>query len=96
MKKTATKAEREHMAKVAGLGCIACLNLSFPDSPASIHHITTGIGMGQRASHYQTIPLCPEHHQHGGVGVAIHASKSLWEGVYGTELQLLEQVRGML
>lgn len=96
MKKSPTKAERAHMSKVADLGCIVCINEGYPDSPAAIHHITTGIGMGQRASNYDVLPLCGHHHQCGGLGVAIHASKSTFETAYGTELQLLEQVRGML
>lgn len=89
-KKKANQAEREHMGKVAELGCMICA------MPACVHHITTGVGMGQRASHYETIPLCPTHHQHGGYGVAIHAGKKEWERLYGTELQLLEEVRKSL
>lgn len=89
-KKRATKAERDHMGRVAALGCIIC------GLPASVHHITTGVGMGQRASHYETIPLCRFHHQDGGHGVAIHAGKKTWEAKFGTELALLEKVRGIL
>ena len=89
-KKKPNKAEREHMGKVADLGCLICA------MPASVHHITTGVGMGQRASHYDTIPLCPTHHQHGGYGVAIHAGKKEWESLYGTELELLDQVKRSL
>lgn len=89
-KRRANKAEREHLDRVAGLGCIVC------GRPAGIHHITTGVGMGQRASHFETIPLCPDHHQHGGHGVAIHAGKKTWEARFGTELELLEKVRGMI
>ncbi len=89
-KKKANEAEREHMGKVAELGCMIC------EMPACVHHITTGVGMGQRASHYDTIPLCPTHHQHGGYGVAIHAGKQEWERLYGTEVQLLAQVKKSL
>lgn len=95
-KKRATKAERDHMSKVADIGCIACLNMGFPGTPAAVHHITTGTGMGQRSSHYHVLPLCGPHHQTGGHGIAIHAGVKTWEGVYGTELELLEQVRGLL
>lgn len=89
-KKRATKAERDHMARVAALDCIICA------LPAEIHHITTGVGMGQRASHYDTIPLCHFHHRTGGHGVAIHAGKRTWEEKFGTELELLEKVRRKL
>lgn len=95
-KKAPTKAEREHMERVASLGCIACYNLGYDDTPAEIHHITTGVGMGQRASNYQVIPLCHTHHRTGGPGVAIHAGKETWELRHGREIDLLEQVRGML
>ncbi len=89
-KKAPTKAERDYMGRVAELGCIIC------QMPASVHHITTGVGMGQRASNYDTIPLCPTHHQHGGHGVAIHAGIKTWEARYGTELDLLEKIKEIL
>lgn len=94
-KKAATKAEREHLGKVAALGCIACINLGYADTPAEIHHITTGTGMGQRASHYETIPLCYHHHSAMGVD-GFHKHPETWQMKHGRELQLLEQVRGML
>lgn len=53
------KAEKEHLSKVASVGCIVCRNLGFGESPAEIHHVRTGQGMGQRASNYEVIPLCP-------------------------------------
>jgi hypothetical protein len=87
-----TKDERAHMSKVAGLGCIVCRNLGYGESPAALHHIRSGQGMSQRASHYQVLPLCGTHHQTGGYGVAIHCGQKEWESRYGTELELLEQV----
>jgi hypothetical protein len=86
------KKESDHLSKVASLGCIACYNLGFLDSPAEIHHIRAGQGMSQRASHFETIPLCPTHHRTGGYGVAIHAGQKTWEAIHGTEISLLEQV----
>lgn len=58
---------------------------------AANDHIRTGIGMGRRATAFQTIPLCPEHHQ-GMTG--IHGcGRKAWERHIGkTELQLLEEV----
>jgi len=88
--KPATKAEREYMGRVASLGCVIC------SGPAEVHHITTGVGMGQRASNYDTIPLCPEHHRTGGYGVAIHAGKKLWETVHGSEMEYLRAVKRLL
>lgn len=89
------KAERQHMDAVASLGCILCRRLGYHDTPAVIHHIRDGQGMGQRASHYETIPLCPEHHA-GKTGLHGMGVKS-FERVYGvTERELLEEVRGMV
>ena len=85
--KKASKAEREYMGRVAELGCCICR------MPAEVHHITTGVGMGQRADNYSTIPLCPRHHRTGGHGVAIHAGKKTWEKRYSSELEHLEHVR---
>lgn len=93
-----TTAERKHLAAVASLGCIVCRNLGLGDTGpnTAIHHIRHQVGMGRRASHFETLPLCPAHHQTGGHGVAIHAGKETWERLYGTEVELLEQVRGLL
>lgn len=83
-----------YLGAVASLGCIVCRNLGYGETPANVHHIRLGQGMAQRASDYLTIPLCHEHHQHGGPGVAIHAGQEQWEALYGTELELLAQTIG--
>lgn len=85
-----TKDERRHLSDVADLGCVVCRNLGFGDTPAEVHHIRTGQGMSQRASHYETIPLCPYHHRHGGDD-AVHGNRRRFEERYGTEKKLLEQ-----
>lgn len=87
------KAERAHLDKVARIGCIVCIRLGYGESPAEIHHPRKGAGMGQRASHYDAIPLCPSHHRTGGYGVAIHAGQKEFERLYGTEAALLDEVR---
>jgi hypothetical protein len=87
------KAEKEYMNSVAQLGCIACSNMGYMDTPAELHHIRTGQGMSQRASNYDVIPLCPYHHRSGGHGNAVHAGQKTWEANHGTELELLEQVK---
>lgn len=86
------KSERNHLNNVSELGCIVCRNLGFGASPAEIHHLRTGCGAGQRASHFDVLPLCPAHHRTGGYGVAIHAGQKMWEEIYGTERELLAQV----
>lgn len=90
------KEEKNHLDRVQQLGCIVCRNLGHHDTPAAIHHIRAGQGLGQRASNFEVIPLCSLHHQNGGYGVAIHAGQKTWESLYGTELELLAQVRRLL
>ena len=84
------KAEREHLNKVAELGCIVCRNEGFLDSPAEIHHIGNG-ATSKKSSHYESIPLCHCHHRTGGHGLAVHAGKKTWEAKFGTEKELLKQ-----
>ena len=91
-----TKAEKLHLSRVAALGCIVCHNLDYLDSPAEIHHPRRFGSAGKKASHLDAIPLCPPHHRTGGYGVAIHAGQKTWEERFGTELELLDQVRRLL
>ena len=82
-KKVATKEEREHLSKVASLGCLVC------QRPANVHHIRPiGLGIGMRSNHYQTIPLCREHHQGQ---FSIHNCKKEFESMYGTEHEMLQK-----
>jgi hypothetical protein len=77
-----TKAENAHLDRVASLGCLIC------QQPAEVHHIREGQGISQRASHFLTVPLCPDHHRGS---LSIHASKRQFEALYGSELDLLAQ-----
>lgn len=70
---------------VAELGCIIC------GRPANLHHPRMCQGMAQRSPDWLCIPLCPDHHQHGGHGVAIHAGQATFEQNYGTESELLAE-----
>jgi len=85
-----TKAEKEHMSRVVGMGCCVCVNLQLGETPAEIHHIGNGT-MGKRASNYEVIPLCHAHHRTGGYGIAVHAGRKSFEANFGTEQELLEQ-----
>ena len=68
MKRTATAAERRHLASVSAMGCIVCVEcLGQGETPAVVHHVRSRHGWG-RSSHMDTIPLCPEHHT-GKAGV---------------------------
>lgn len=95
MGKTKTKAEKQHLSKVASIGCIACNQLGFFGSPAEIHHCREGQGRGQRASNFDVIPLCPAHHRgtdHPRTA-SIHMDKRNFIAQFGTELELLERTR---
>lgn len=87
--------ERAHLDRLAQMGCCLCRMLGYGDTPAEIHHLRDGQGMGQRANHYQAIPLCPEHHR-GRDGLHGLGTRG-FERRYGvTEAQLLERVRAEL
>ena len=82
-KKVATKAERAYMAKVFSLGCIVC------QMPPQLHHIRPiGLGIGNRSSHYEVIPLCMSHHTGQ---FSIHNCKQEFEAMYGTEHEMLQK-----
>ena len=78
---------RAYKSTVAELGCAVrgC------GRQAHLHHPRFASGMAQRASDWLVIPLCPEHHQDGGHGVALHAGQTTFERLYGTEEELLAQ-----
>jgi hypothetical protein len=57
------------MARISGLPCALCDK----HPPSVVHHIRTGQGTSQRASHYLTVPLCPDCHTGPG---GIHGDRS--------------------
>ena len=82
---------KDHMGRVAEMGCILCHRLGYGHTPAEVHHIREGQGMSQRASDFLTLGLCPEHHR-GASG--IHGlGRNAFERTYKlTELDLLADV----
>lgn len=100
-RKNCNAGDRAHMARVAELGCIVCFNLGRGYIAAEIHHLKTNplsglhLGLGQRASHKHTIPLCPDHHR-GGHGIGYHGGPWEFAKRYGSEVELWEQVCRML
>ena len=83
-------AESKHIEKVLSMGCCVCVNLEYGETPAVPHHIGNQ-SMGMKASNYEVIPLCPEHHNQGGIGVAVHAGRESFEANFGTEQELLKE-----
>ena len=82
------KAEKEHLRRVAEMGCYVC------SRPAEIHHIRHQTGLAMRSSHYDTIPLCPDHHRLSKISV--HLGKKEFVKRYGTEQQILAEIRRRL
>ena len=100
---TTTKEEKQHMALVASLGCIVCKNLGYTNYRAELHHIRNGYGVGQRATNFEVIPLCPIHHRTGVEAdktgkrhFGYHQSPKDFEIAYGKERDLLKQVMEMV
>ena len=93
-KKVATKKEKEHMRKVAELGCYACEISTGYWTIAEVHHIRKHTGMGLRPPHSDTIPLCSIHHRTGKD--SIHLGKKLFIKLYGTEQEILKIVKDRL
>ena len=91
----ASKADKDYMGMVAGLGCIVCRSNGDYDSPAEIHHIGNGT-MGKRASNHEIIGLCHIHHRTGNNGIAVHAGRKSFEANFGTEQELLAQTLELL
>ena len=88
MAKYKTKSERDYMSRVADLGCISC------GQPAELHHPRKHTGLGLRSSHFDVIPLCPNHHRLNKVSV--HLGKAQFERTFGTEKELLKKVKKCL
>lgn len=88
-KKRASAAEKEYMGRVAEQGCLICsLHFRLHHVPAEVHHLKYG-GGSLRASHWDTMPLCPEHHR-GDTGIHMLGQEG-FEAAYGvSELKLLQ------
>ncbi|QGH72737.1 MAG: RecA-dependent nuclease [Podoviridae sp. ctQNx1] len=71
------------MARVAELNCCCCGAYG-----VHVHHIREGQGMGQRASDWLTIPLCPDCHT-GPSGV--HGNRAMLKLRKMSELDLLAE-----
>ena len=72
----------DHKRRVAEAGCELCR------SPANLHHLRTGVGMGQKSDDWSIIPLCHYDHQSGPMGEAFHAGTRAWQSIHGTEAEI--------
>ncbi len=81
--------DKQHMDKVARLGCALCNKLGYGETPAEIHHLRESQGMAQRASNFLVIGLCPAHHR-GSQG--IHGDRTAFKLAGEDEMSLLAWV----
>ena len=83
------------MGRVAELGCILCRMKGLGHSPAEVHHVRAGQGH-TRASHRDTIPLCPNHHRTSNVAIHVMGTRA-WVRYHGvTEHELLAHTLNLL
>jgi hypothetical protein len=86
-----TREEKDYLDKLSSLGCYCCKVDYKIETPANIHHIREGQGMGQRSEHIgETIPLCEGHHQ-GNFDtskLAFHKNPKAWREKYGSEADI--------
>ena len=85
-----TAAAKRHMGRVKQLPCVICHR----PGPSDAHHVFHGRYGSARASDFETIPLCKEHHQSGPE--AIHNAKETWERTHGPDWGYLPLVRAWL
>ena len=96
----ASKQEKEYMGKVAALGCI--IGILFGDKDCGgrveVHH-KTGAGMGKRASDFDVMPLCTNHHSAQTplpFGHSVHKGTKSFEACYATQDKLIEETRSLI
>lgn len=93
-KRAPTVEESRWMDAIVAYGCIACRLDGRAPRPTCVHHILRG---GVRMGHLFTLGLCDPGHHQGGESLGLisrHPWKARFEARYGTELELLERVRG--
>lgn len=89
-----TKAEKEHYAKLARLGCVLCAHISGEwETPSEIHHIRK---VGQKRSNAEVIPLCPSHHRLGNASIHFLGRKGFSKHWGFDEDFLLEKINRKL
>lgn len=95
--RTPTAEEARFMAQVGALGCIACAKDGIVNPWISLHHID---GRTKPGAHMLVLPLCAPHHQQDDTDPArrlsVHGHKAQFTARYGTELELLAEVKQKL
>ena len=89
-KKNGTKVGRDYMARVKMLPCVIC----GAAPPSDAHHVICDRYGTSKASDFDTIPLCKNHHQIGPD--AIHNGKASWVEKYGPDHAYIDIVKQQL
>lgn len=92
-----TAAESRHLDRLARMGCVLCrVHLGITDTPAEIHHPRTGTGAGRKASHFDAIALCPQHHRLGNESLHALGRKAFERHYQITERELMQITKNLL
>lgn len=87
-----TRKEKDYLRDVAQLSCIACRINNQTTTPVEVHHQRSGIGLGRKASHFDTMPLCPLHHRFSNYD-SVHLAPETFRKLYGRESDLVKQTQ---
>jgi hypothetical protein len=77
-----TAEARRYMAAVAQLACICCGRFA-----VQVHHAIHGRFSQGKASDFDTLPICPEHHD------MLHQRPGEWKRHYGSDFDYLPAVK---
>lgn len=86
-----TAAEKRHVDAAMSLGCM--VDDENCGGRLTYHHVRRN---GAKRDHKKGFPLCDNHHQRGGYGIAIEAGKKTWEKRYGSQEEHLSRVDELL
>ncbi|WP_116082045.1 Ref family recombination enhancement nuclease [Tropicimonas sp. IMCC34011] len=93
------KAGQEHMARVAALPCVICVEWGMvQQSRTTVHHCIHGRYSRRRAPDTMTLPLCEGHHT-GDLDtskLALHREPAAWKSLYGSDTDWLSWVEQRL
>jgi hypothetical protein len=91
-----TAQERAWLDAIVAYGCLVCWRQYGVQASAEVHHMKSG---DRRMGHLYSLPLCADHHRGGageGMFISRHPYKRRFEAAYGSELDLLAELRAAL
>lgn len=85
------KEAKERDRLLRAMGCIVCRRKT-----EEVHHLREGVGMGERAPWWRTIPLCIAHHANSSPYSVHGRDRARFFKEQGTEQELLDRVNARL